>query len=868
MTTDNTEFFDIFPWNTNFETGIALIDEQHKKLVDIVNSLGVHLANVSSDLTLNEVFNELIDYTDYHLNTEESIWATHFKNDKWYEEHKKAHGDFTENIIVLKNSVKTDNVDNVIQDIVFFLSHWLAYHILEADKRMAKVVLALQSGATLNEAKKRADNEMSGSMKLLVNTVLTMYDSLSSRTLSLMREKALRTQAEKALLYSEERWSFILDDDTENVWDWNIENDEIIHSKENTFIVDMLRDTISDDDLQSKVHPDDLARVKADFLDHLDGKTEYYSNKHRVMHQDGTYSWILSRGKVVKRDEQGKALRMVGTHSDITDRELAAQIFHNSSQAMFISDSKNNIISTNPAFTHITGYTELEVSGKNPKVICSGVHDSEFYRQMWEAVNQIGHWSGEIWNKRKNGEIYPQTLSINAIRNTKGLIDQYVALFSDISEKKKEEEAIAKQANFDVLTQLQNRRMFLIRLEQEIARSRRSKVPFALLFIDLDHFKEVNDSMGHEMGDLVLIEASQRIKSHIRESDMVSRFGGDEFTVILPDIRSTIGIEHTAQSIIRALSLPLEIDSHQIYISASIGIAIYPNDADDVNELLKNADQAMYQAKKSGRNRFNYFTQSMQRSAQTRQHILDDLHTALKLGQFQVFYQPIVDLKTKKIKKAEALIRWNHPIRGLIYPNDFIALAEQSGLIIDIGDWVFKEASLQTKKWKESYDPNFKISVNNSPVQFRSPIDLKNWINHLEALGLSGKNSVIEITESLLMECDSSIDNKLQQFSNAGLEIALDDFGTGYSSLSYLKKFDIDYIKIDRSFISGLTADSSDIILCKAMIDMAHTLDIQVIAEGIETEEQCDLLSAMGCDYGQGYLFSKALPADEFEKLL
>ncbi|MBU1643454.1 EAL domain-containing protein [bacterium] len=868
MLTDNTEFFEIFPWNKNFETGIELIDEQHKQLVDILNHMAVHLANLSGDVTLNKVFDELTDYADYHFKTEESIWIAHFRDDVWYTTHVHTHDSFIDKLTVLKNNQELKPLDEVIQDIVSFLTHWLAFHILDTDRRMAKTVQAMDTGATLDEAKARANDEMNGSMKILVNTVLTMYDSLSMRTLNLMREMALRKQAEKALQLSEERWKFILDSGSENVWDWDIEKNEISHSENNIFVTDIVGKTISEAGEASNIHPDDIERVKADFHAHLNGKTDFYTNKHRVLRKNGSCSWVLSRGKVVSRDAEGRALRMVGTHSDVTERELASLIFKNSSQAMLISDADNNIISVNPAFCRITGYTEREVIGKNPRIVISGKHDKLFYQAMWEALNTEGHWSGEIWNKRKNGEIYPETLSINVIRSPDGKIDQYVALFSDISEKKKADETISKQANYDPLTQLQNRRMFNVKIEQEIQRSHRSDLPFALLFIDLDHFKEVNDSLGHEMGDVVLTETAHRIKKLIRKSDILSRFGGDEFTIILPDIKDTIGIDNTAQNIIRALSLPFQLDSNQVYVSASIGITLYTNDAGSASELLKNADQAMYQAKRSGRSRFNYFTPSMQESAQKRQRLLSDLHLALEMKQFQIYYQPIIDLKTGFIEKAEALIRWNHPEHGLIYPNDFIALAEQSGLIIEIGDWVFKEASRQTRVWKEKYHTEFKVSVNKSPVQFKSTSDINNWIDYLDELGLSGKNSVIEITENMLMECDSNIDAKLLQFRDAGIEIALDDFGTGYSSLSYLKKFDIDYIKIDQSFVKNLKQDSQDMAICKAVIVMAHALDIKVIAEGIETKSQCDHLIAMGCNFGQGYLFSRAVPAEEFEKLL
>jgi diguanylate cyclase (GGDEF)-like protein/PAS domain S-box-containing protein len=571
---------------------------------------------------------------------------------------------------------------------------------------------------------------------------------------------------------------------------------------------------------------------------------------------------------VVSRNSSNKALRMIGTHSDITEREMAAEIYRNSRQAIFITDINNNIISINAAFTEITGYSEEYAIGKNPKFLSSGKHDKNYFAEMWKSISETGHWSGEIYNKRKNGEIYPELLMINTIKGKDGAIDHFFAFFDDITEKKRSDELIFEQANYDPLTKFPNRHMFKELLDQEIKRSRRSNTSFALFFIDLDRFKEVNETLGHEIGDVLLIEASQRIMRQTREADSLSRFGGDKYTIIFSDIKDPIALERAAQDIIDDLSKPFLLGVNRIYVSASIGITIYPNDADNASELLKNADQAMYMAKKAGRSCYSYFKPSMQEIAQKRQLLINDLHNALAYKQFQVYYQPIIDLKTMQIKKAEALIRWNHPINGLISPSDFIPLAEESGLIIDIGDWVYKEATTQTKIWQEKYHSDFQVSVNKSPVQFRSSSKIEDWIAHLGAIGLSGESSVIEITEGILMENEERIVHKLLKLRDLGMKISLDDFGTGYSSLSYLKKFDIDYVKIDRSFISNLTPDSQDMALCEAMIVMAHALDIKVIAEGIETEEQHRLLSAMECDYAQGYLYSRPVPAEEFEKLL
>ena len=861
-------FFEIFPWNKNFETGIALIDEQHKQLVHILNKLAAHLANHSNEEVLNKIFDELADYADYHFKAEEQIWSAHFKDDDWLENHEHTHESFIDKVIALKKDESDKPLDDVIQEIISFLAQWLAYHILESDKRMAKAVLAMESGESLEQAKARANEEMSGSMQVLINTVLTMYDSLSIRTLDLMREKTLRMKAEEALSRSEERWQFILEGGAEGVWDWDIEQDITHSSKEERSLFDIVGDKKKGTKQHSNIHPADKDRVEEDLQAHLDGQTEFYINKHRVITENGGWSWVLSRGKVVSRDEHGTALRMVGTHSDITERELASLIYQHSSQALFVTNANNDIISINPAFTDITGYSEQEVIGKNPRLLASGKHDAMFYQQMWEALNATGQWEGEISNQRKNGEIYTESLNINAIVGANGLVDHHVALFSDITEKKKADELIIQHANFDGLTGLANRHLFQEHLKFEINKAQRSGLPIALLFIDLDRFKEVNDSLGHDVGDLLLIEAAQRIKLCVRESDSVARLGGDEFTVILAELEELHIIERVTQGIIDSLQKPYLFGDSQAYVSASVGITIYPDDSTDVVSMLKLADQAMYKAKENGRNCYSYFTQSMQEEALRHQQLIRDLRSAVDAEQLELYYQPIVDSHTNEIRKAEALLRWNHPIDGMISPADFIPLAEESGLIVEIGDWVFKQVVNQAKLWIEKYGTDFQISINKSPIQFLSGTNHAHWLEYLAELDLPGQSVIVEITEGLLLESDQNIINQLQQFHDAGIQVALDDFGTGYSALAYLKKFEIDYLKIDRAFIQGLALGSDDLALSEAIIVMAHTLGLKVIAEGVETEQQLQLLKKVDCDYIQGYLVSKPVPAGAFEQLL
>jgi diguanylate cyclase (GGDEF)-like protein len=391
----------------------------------------------------------------------------------------------------------------------------------------------------------------------------------------------------------------------------------------------------------------------------------------------------------------------------------------------------------------------------------------------------------------------------------------------------------------------------------------------ALLFLDLDRFKEVNDTLGHHIGDELLVEAAQRIKACVRESDTVARLGGDEFTVILNELRDVSPIGAIAQKIIDSLSEPFKLRDEQAFVSASIGVTVYPEDALLAEELLKNADQAMFAAKQNGRNRVNYFTKSMQEAAQQRMRLVRDIHQALAEDQFSVYYQPIVALASGRIHKAEALLRWKHPEQGFISPADFIPVAEETGAIHEIGNRVFKEAVQRIKAWRSAYDPHFQVSVNKSPIQFLAEGVVNNeWLKYLQQQDVAPKGVVIEITEGVLLKATANCHERLHHLRQAGMQVAIDDFGTGYSSLAYLKRFEIDYLKLDKSFVSNLETDASDLALSEAIVVMAHKLGIRVIAEGVESEAQRAILKKIGCDYAQGYLFAKPMPADEFELLL
>lgn len=550
--------------------------------------------------------------------------------------------------------------------------------------------------------------------------------------------------------------------------------------------------------------------------------------------------------------------------------KMSALVYENSSEAMMVTDPNGVILTINDSFTQVTGYEANEVIGQTPRMLRSGRHDTEFYRLMWKSLETTGKWKGEVWNRRKNGELYAGDLTINTIHAEDGSPKRRVAMFSDITDRKRSEEQIWRQANFDALTGLPNRSMFHHRLGQDIRKSHRSGSRLALMFLDLDRFKEVNDSLGHEMGDVLLKEAAKRLVGCVRETDTVARLGGDEFTIILSEINSQDRIDEIARTVLDCLSKPIQLGSELAYVSCSIGVTIYPTDAKDVDDLVRNADQAMYAAKYQGRNCYNYFTAAMQEAAQKRMRLSADLHQALIERQFCLCYQPIVDLPQGHIHKAEALIRWNHPTRGMVMPGEFVPLAEETRLVGQIDDWVFREAARQTAKWRAQYVESFQVSVNSSPTQLRNQADSDQaWFDHLKSISLPGSAIVVEVTEGQLIDTSSDVALKrLLRFRDAGIQVAIDDFGTGYSSLAYLRRFDIDYLKIDRTFTQGLGREADALALVEAIIVMAHKLGLKVIAEGIETEEQMKLLIATGCDYGQGYLFSRPVSAEKFEELL
>jgi diguanylate cyclase (GGDEF)-like protein/PAS domain S-box-containing protein len=585
---------------------------------------------------------------------------------------------------------------------------------------------------------------------------------------------------------------------------------------------------------------------------------------------------VLVNGEVFEMDGKPRILSVL---LDISARKRAELDLRTANQYLsaviescplpiYTRDCDGLVTSWNPAAEAVFGWSAVEAIGFPLRAVTPDqASESDDLRRRVLAGETLA--TADIQRTRKDGTVIDLASSMAPLRDGAGAIYGYLTISRDVTEIKRSEALIWQQANFDTLTGLPNRRMLRDRLAQGMLASRRDGLALAVLFIDLDHFKEINDTLGHERGDALLIEAARRIRGCVRESDTVARLGGDEFTVLLPEVRDTSRVEEIAQNILAVLGQAFKLGTEQSFVTASIGVAQYPDDAGEVEDLFKHADQAMYAAKAAGRNCLRYFTPALQLAAQARMRLAGDLRGAAAAGQLHLHYQPVVELASGEVHRAEALVRWQHPTRGLVGPQEFIPVAESTGTIVEIGDWVFHQAVQQVGRWRAQHDPRFQISVNKSPVQFhRAGTAQRDWIERLQQLGLPGDCLVVEITEGLLLDERIDVKAQLQELRAAGIAVSMDDFGTGYSSLAYLQKYDIDYLKIDRSFVRNLTPGSKDRTLCKAIIAMAQALGLKVIAEGVETIEQRDWLKEAGCDYGQGYLFAEPMAVEAFEAWL
>jgi diguanylate cyclase (GGDEF)-like protein/PAS domain S-box-containing protein len=590
---------------------------------------------------------------------------------------------------------------------------------------------------------------------------------------------------------------------------------------------------------------------------------------------DGRWLSVTARPLI---DRSGMAKGGVAVFSDITiqknarrQMELSARVIEQSAEGIIIFDADKNILTVNRAFCEMLGYESEDLVGGNLDSLQYDNHDQEYVshirQQIWHHVDQDGFWQGEIRERHKSGVAIPVFLSISVVLDEQERIINYIGINRDISQHKEAEAHIHQLAYYDALTALPNRFLFNDRIEQAISHARREGHPIALMFLDLDRFKNINDSLGHRIGDSVLIETARRLKKIKRGEDTVSRLGGDEFTLLLPGTDSD-GAAHVAKNIIRTISEPYHISQHELLITPSIGICIYPNDGDSAEILIQNADSAMYRAKKDGRSVFRFFTQEMYQRANLVLKLENALHNALQRREFFLHYQPQIDMLTGNIVGCEALLRWKHAEYGMVPPADFIPIAEDTGQILSIGGWVLQTAIRQVKMWQRSGLPLLPVSVNLSAVQFRQANLIERISQMLQVNELPPEFLELELTESITMENPAIAINIMNQLNRCGIRLSIDDFGTGYSSLSYLKRLNIHRLKIDQSFIRDITVDTEDEEIVRTIITLAKSLKLQTVAEGVETNEQMDLLKAEGCNVVQGYYFSKPLPPDEFAELL
>lgn len=590
--------------------------------------------------------------------------------------------------------------------------------------------------------------------------------------------------------------------------------------------------------------------------------------------QGGLWRQRRRDGSFVDADTTTRMLDFENGHSElvvsheasqhrVTRRQftLSVELFEASTQAITITDADAKIIAVNPAFTTITGYEPAEVVGRNSNVLASGRHDKAFYEAMWDEIRGKGHWQGELWDRRKSGEVFPVWLTVSAVKNNHGEILQYVAMFSDISDRKAAEAQIEYLAHYDQLTGLANRALLQERFALLISQAQRHRRRVGVLFLDLDRFKNVNDTLGHSAGDAVLQETARRLRACLRQADFVARQGGDEFIVLINDVDVIHDAAHVAQKIIVAMEERFEIHGHEIHISPSIGIGIYPDDGQDIETLLKNADVAMYQAKSAGRNNYQFFTHEMNETAVVHLALENSLRQALDNGEFLLQYQPQVAVADGSTTGVEALMRWHRPDREIAGPAQFVPIAEESGLIVPIGAWVLREVCTQAVAWRNAFGRSLRVSVNVSPLQFRQRdfVDLVSDI--LQDTGIDPEALELEFTEAALIHDADAVVVKLRALQSAGVTLSIDDFGTGYSCLSYLKRFPVKRLKIDRSFVQNIGHDRGAEAIIEAIIGMAHSLRIQTLAVGVESEEQLAFLRNHRCEEAQGYLFSRPLEA-------
>lgn len=671
----------------------------------------------------------------------------------------------------------------------------------------------------------------------------------------------------------EKRLSRVLDGSDQGYWDWNLQTDAFQVSARWETMLGFAPGELdaSPARWEELVHPEDLPGVMESIARHLRGETTSHVAEIRARTKSGNWRWILTRGKVVELDAMGQPLMMSGTHTDITERRALEQsqrealtVFTNSYEGIMVVGTDRRIIRVNPAFTRITGYTSEDVLGQSPGILASGRQNPRFYQDMWQSIEDTGFWTGEIWNRRKNGEVYAQILSISKVNDSQGVLQHYVGLFSDISQIKAHEEELDRVAHYDPLTGTPNRRLLGDRLAQAIARAARSDLSLAVCYLDLDGFKAINDRFGHVAGDKLLVGVAESLKHVLRTEDTLARLGGDEFVLLLTDIQSPEECSLILERILLAANAPLNIDENTIRVSASVGVTLYPQDSSDADTLMRHADQAMYLAKEAGKNRFHLFDPASDRKAQQHRDFVERLTLALATDEFCLHYQPKIDLVSGEVQGVEALIRWQHPDKGLLSPAVFLPHVQGTRLERPLGVWVMQSALQQMQIWlAQGHAVNVSINVSATHLL------CGNFIDDLQS-ALAAHPQVmpacleLEVLESTAMDDIAVAAAVLERCRALGVKLALDDFGTGYSSLTYLRKLPFDCLKIDQSFVRDMLKDAEDLGIVEGVIRLATAFHRGVIAEGVETREHGAALLRLGCRQAQGYGIARPMPPEHF----